>query len=101
MAKNAKASGKVRAIKLGGDLRIGAAKDAFEALRGAAAKPEKQVALDARDVEKIDAAGLQALLAGRSALAKAGKAVSWTGVSPQLCAAAGLLGLSETLELPR
>ena len=101
MAKNAKASGKVRAVKLGGDLRIGTAKAAFDALRGAAAKPERQVALDALEVEKIDAAGLQALLAGRMALAKAGKTVTWTGVSPQLGAAAALLGLAETLELPR
>src|SRR5204862_8134039 len=101
MAKTNKSSGKVRAIKLGEDLRIGAARAAFEALRGAAAKPEKQVALDAREVEKVDAAGLQALLAGRMALAKAGKAVTWAGVAAQLGAAAALLRLSESLGLPR
>ena len=101
MAKSGKSSGKVRAIKLGGDLRIGAARSAFEALRAASAKPEKQVALDAREVEKVDAAGLQAVLAGRLALAQAGKTLTWSGVSAQLAAAAGLLGLAEALELPR
>ena len=100
MAKSGKSSGKVRAVKLGDDLRIGAAKAAFESLRSAAAKPEKQVTLDAGEVEKVDAAGLQALLAGRMALAQAGKAVTWAGVSAQLGAAAGLLGLAESLELP-
>jgi anti-anti-sigma regulatory factor len=101
MAKTGKASAKARAVKLDADLRIGGAAGAFEALRAAAAKPEKNVALDASEVEKVDAAGLQALIAGRQALEQAGKNVLWSGASAQLSAAATLLGLHESLELPR
>ena len=100
MAKNSKAA-ETKTIKLARDLRIAGAAAAFGALRSAAEAPERRVALDARQVEKVDAAGLQALLAGRQALSGAGKAMSWTGCSPQLTAAAGLLGLAELLELPR
>jgi anti-anti-sigma regulatory factor len=100
VAKNSKAA-ETKTIKLARDLRIAGAATAFGALRSAAESPERRVALDARQVEKVDAAGLQALLAGRQALGGAGKAMSWTGCSPQLTAAAGLLGLAELLELPR
>jgi anti-anti-sigma regulatory factor len=51
-------------------------------------------------VEKVDAAGLQALLAGRRLLEAAGKSVAWTGCSPQLVAVAGLLGLAGPLGIP-
>jgi len=101
MAKTGKASAKARAVKLDADLRIGGATAVFEALRAAARKPEKSVALDGSEVEKVDAAGLQALLAGRHALTKAGKKVLWSGASAQLSAAATLLGLNDPLELPR
>lgn len=101
MAKASKPSGKARAIKLGGDLRISGAAAALQALRTAASKPENPVAIDASEVEKVDAAGLQALYVGRQLLAQAGKAVIWTGSSAQLTAAAALLGLSEALELAK
>ena len=91
----------MKTVKLAGDLRIAGAAAAFGALRSAALAAEKRVALDARQVEKVDAAGLQALLAGCQALGRAGKLVSWVGCSAQLTAAAGLLGLAEGLELPR
>jgi ABC-type transporter Mla MlaB component len=97
VAKTSKAS-ETRTIKLAGDLRIAGAAAAFGALCSAAEAAELRVALDARQVEKVDAAGLQALLAGRRALASAGKAMS---CSAQLAAAARLLGLAEHLELPR
>lgn len=100
MAKTNKAS-ETKTIKLATDLRIAGAAAAFGALRSAAEAAEPRVALDARQVEKVDAAGLQALLAGRQALASAGKALSWAGCSAQLTAAAGLLGLAEHLELAR
>ena len=101
MAKTSKPAGKARAIRLEGDLRVGGAAAAFAALSGAARKPEKHVALDASQVEKVDAAGLQALLVGRRALSEAGKTVTWAGSSAQLNAAAKLLGLAEILELPQ
>lgn len=89
-----------RSIKLGPDLRIATASTTFQALRDAAAGPGGKVVLDARQVEKADAAGLQALLAGRRALQEAGKSVAWTGCTPHLKAAAGMLGLAEALGLP-
>lgn len=101
MAKTGKASVKARAIRLDSDLRIGGAVAVLAALRAAADKPEKRVALDGSQVEKIDAAGLQALLVGRQVLAQAGKTVDWTASSTPLRAAAALLGLAESLELPQ
>jgi phospholipid transport system transporter-binding protein len=90
-----------RLIKLGRDVRIATAAATFEALRGAAQGAPAKVTLDAGQVEKTDAAGLQALLAGRLALVRAGKSVAWSGCSAPLKSAAGLLGLAEALELPR
>jgi anti-anti-sigma regulatory factor len=100
VAKSKKAS-ETKTVKIARDLRIAGAAAAFAALRSAAEGAESQIALDARQVEKVDAAGLQALLAGRQALSSAGKTTSWVGCSAQLSAAAGLLGLTEHLELPR
>ena len=99
MAKTSKAEAG-RSIRLGPDLRIATASSTFQALRDAASGPGGKVVLDARQVEKADAAGLQALLAGRRALQEAGKSVAWTGCTPHLKAAAGMLGLAEALGLP-
>ena len=89
-----------RTLKMGRDLRIATAGATFIALRKAAGSPDARIALDARQVEKVDAAGLQALLAGRALLERAGKTASWTGCSPQLSTAAALLGLDKALGLP-
>jgi anti-anti-sigma regulatory factor len=102
MAKTSKAASEgAKTIKIARDLRISGAAAVFDALRNAAGAAERRIALDARQVEKVDAAGLQALLAGRRALGSAGKAVSWVGCSAPLKSAAGLLGLAESLELPQ
>lgn len=87
-------------MKLGRDLRIGTAAATFRALRLAAQGTERRVVIDGGQVEKADAAGLQALLAGRREIAHAGKILAWSGCTPQLKSAAGLLGLVEALELP-
>ena len=100
VAKTNKTAETGRAIRLGADLRIATASATYQALQEAAAAPQANVVLDAKLVEKADAAGLQALLAGRMALERAGKRVEWRGVAPQLKAAAGLLGLAEALGLP-
>ena len=99
MAKSRATEGKT--LKLGKDLRIATAGPTFVALKKAASVGDARVSLDAGQVEKVDAAGLQALLAGRAVLLRAGKAVTWSGASPQLAAAATLLGLCESLELPK
>ncbi|HWA38188.1 MAG TPA: STAS domain-containing protein [Burkholderiales bacterium] len=90
-----------KTVKLGQDLRIATAAATFNALRDASRAKEPRVTLDGGQVEKADAAGLQAVLAGRGALASAGKKVAWSGCTPQLRSAAELLGLAEALELPR
>lgn len=100
VAKASKAS-EAKTIKVARDLRIAGASAVFSALRSAARESASRVTLDASAVEKVDAAGIQALLAGRRALASAGKQLSWAGASPQLSAAAELLGLAEALELPK
>lgn len=107
MAKTSKATAagrpaaSTRTVKLGRDLRIATAHATFGALRDAAAGADAKVVVDARQVEKADAAGLQAILAGRAELARAGKHVAWVGCTPQLVAAAELLGLDGALGLPR
>ena len=98
MAKTSKSSGQ-KTIKMPADLRIASAGAAYASLRGAAQGSFARVALDAGQVEKVDAAGIQALLAGRQALVQAGKQVSWSGASPQVKAAAQLLGLADALAL--
>lgn len=100
MAKQGKASQAVKTVKVAEDLRIAGAAAAYSTLAAVAAGTEASVSLDGRRVEKIDTAGLQALLAGHQALSRAGKSVRWAGCSPQLKAAAQLLGLAEALGLP-
>ena len=100
MAKANKAAEGAKTVKLERDLRVAAASAAYAALRAAAQAKDARVSLDARQVEKVDAAGLQALLAGRRLLEAAGKKVTWAGCSPQLRAAAELLGLAAPLGIP-
>lgn len=100
MAKTSKASEAAKTVKIARDLRIAGAAAAYAGLCAAVDATESRIALDARQVDKVDAAGLQALLAGHRVLRGSGKQVSWTGCSPQLRTAAGLLGLEQALELP-
>lgn len=88
-------------MKLGRELRIATARATFDALCDAARSGERKIVIDAQQVEKADAAGLQAVLAGRAELVRAGKDVAWRGSTAQLKAAAELLGLEQALGLPR
>ena len=97
MAKTGKGSEAGKALKVPRDLRIAEAAGAFAALRALAQSADKRVTLDGRAVERVDAAGLQALLAGCRLLSQAGKTVAWAGCSAQLLSAAELLGLAEPL----
>src|SRR3954465_602865 len=97
MAKTSKAAEGVKTLKVARDLRIAAAAAVYGELRAAAQGAGNRIALDAKQVEKVDAAGLQALLAGRRVLTDAGKTVTWTGCSAQLRSAAELLGLAQPL----
>src|SRR4051812_36861304 len=97
MAKTNKGSAASRTVKVARDLRIAGASAAYAALASAAQGAESQVVLDAGQVEKVDTAGLQALLAGHRQLVEAGKKVSWSGCPEQLRAAAALLGIAASL----
>ncbi|MBV8029926.1 MAG: STAS domain-containing protein [Betaproteobacteria bacterium] len=99
MAKT-KGSEPAKTLKLARDLRIASAASAYAMLKEATKSPATSVTLDGREVEKVDAAGLQAVLAGQRVLAAAGKSVSWAGVSASMRAAADLLGLSGAMGVP-
>jgi len=59
-----------------------------------------KVMLDGRGVEHTDTAGLQLLMLFQRELKARGGTSSWRGASDAMNNAAGLLGLSQTLELP-
>jgi anti-anti-sigma regulatory factor len=84
---------------LGDDLRIARAREVvdlfFEAARQAGA-----VEIDAARVARVDAAGLQAVIAGIAQLRAADVLFRWGEVSAVLSDTAGLVGLSSALELP-
>lgn len=56
--------------------------------------------LDGRAVERVDTAALQLLTLFQREAAARGCAVSWLGASETLCDAAGVLGLTQALNLP-
>jgi anti-anti-sigma regulatory factor len=96
MARTKKRS-ETRRISLGDDLRIARAREVLQIFvdaRGAG-----QVEIDAAAVERIDAAGLQALAAGIASLREAKVERRWGTVSPALAAAAALAGFEGPLEL--
>jgi len=82
---------------LGDDLRIARAAEVTNLL--ASACDAGSVEIEAAQVERVDAAGLQALVVGIARLRKAKVARHWAGVSPTLAAAAALAGLVEALEI--
>lgn len=60
----------------------------------------KPIAIEADSVERIDTAGLQCLAVLVRCAAERQQAIFWSGVSPELNAAAARLGLAVALELP-
>ena len=86
-----------RRVSLGEDLRIGRAREIVQLLGDACTA--KSIEIDAAQVERIDAAGLQALVAGLARLRAAKVTWRWHGASPTLSAAAALAGLAAALEL--
>lgn len=85
-------------IALGGDLRIGRAGEVFQML-SAAANTGSVVVIDAAEVGKIDAAGLQTIVAATMRFRAADVQWRWRNQSPALISAAKMLGLEEALEL--
>lgn len=85
-------------IALGGDLRIGRARDLYTALTESVV-PGTTVIVDGAEVAKVDAAGLQCVLAAAVHLRTAGVSWRWHNPSLALKSAAQLLGLDGALEL--
>jgi anti-anti-sigma regulatory factor len=98
--KAGKQAGGAKTLKVGHDLRIAQARPLFEALGAASRAPSERIVLDASQVDKVDAAGVQALVAGTLVLRQAGKSLGWAGCSTHLRSAAELLGVARELELP-
>lgn len=95
-AKAGKAVGPL-AIALGPDLRIGQAGQVFA--RIVAARKASEALLEGGEVARVDAAGLQALVAALATLRTAGVAWRWQAPSGTLAAAAALAGLDAALQL--
>ena len=84
-------------VVLGADLRIGHAREVFDAL--AATSDKTTVVIDASAVAKVDAAGLQALAVHVVQWRTAGRAWRWDNPTDTLRASARSAGLHEVLEL--
>jgi anti-anti-sigma regulatory factor len=84
-------------VSLGADLRIGHAREIFDAL--AAATDKATVVIDASAVSKVDAAGLQAITAFLVRWRISGKAWRWDNATDTLRASARSAGLDSALEL--
>jgi anti-anti-sigma regulatory factor len=95
VAARSRSRPEARRIALDEDLRIAGARAAFDAL--AAGKGD--VEIDASRVARVDAAGLQALVAGIARVRAGGASCRWHEPSGALAAAASLAGLARALEL--
>jgi ABC-type transporter Mla MlaB component len=87
-------------IVLKGMLDVGETRAVYGRL-GEALTRALPVELRAQELERIDTAGMQLLIAFVRAAREHGLQPSWRGISPALTSGAQLLGLSEALELPR
>ena len=95
---NRSKAGTLRQVVLVEDLRIANARATFESL---AAQPGTvALEIDASQVARVDAAGLQALVAALARLRALGVEARWKAPAPALAAAAALAGLEAILVLP-
>jgi anti-anti-sigma regulatory factor len=85
-------------VALGADLRIGRAREIHQALTQTQAQGATLI-VDGEGVAKVDAAGLQSVLAALVHSRTAGVAWRWHNPSLALKSAAQLLGLDGALEL--
>ena len=85
-------------VRLGDDLRIGAARATYESI--VACLEREEVTIDAAKVARIDTAGLQAIAAGIARLHAADVRLEWVHVPDALANAAALAGIDEALHLP-
>jgi anti-anti-sigma regulatory factor len=92
-----KAKPEPRRVSLGDDLRIGRAREILDLL--AAPADGASVEIDASQVARVDAAGLQALVAGVTRLRAAKVALTWHDVPESLESAASTAGLAALLKI--
>lgn len=90
--------GAANEIKLPDELTIGAA-ESLQGLLSAALSSGEEIIVDAGQVQRADAAGMQVLLACANEVAAAGQTLRWSGVSDPFLNAARLLGMREGLHL--
>lgn len=83
-------------VALGSDLRIGRAREVFDML--VTAGKSGNVLIEGGEVIRIDAAGLQAVVAAIVRFRTAGTLWRWHNLSPAFTDAAKLLGLEGALE---
>jgi anti-anti-sigma regulatory factor len=96
MASRTRSRPEARKITLAADLRIGTARAAFESIT--AGPNAGGLDIDASQVERVDAAGLQALVAALARLRAARVTFHLRAMSGALASAAQLAGLSAALE---
>lgn len=87
-------------LTLRGTLDVSGTRGAYETLNEALTRA-LPVALDTAELERVDAAGLQLLLAFLRTAQARGLQPQWQSVGPALETSAEFLGLSNVLELPR
>lgn len=80
------------------DLRVGTAGRVFAEVVSREASQE--LVIDGAPVEKLDAAGLQALLAALQHLSRSGTGWRWHNPSTVLVQGIAVLGLEKSLRLP-
>ena len=85
-------------VRLADDLRIAQARSTYESIVAGAQRTA--VTLDAARVTRVDAAGLQALVAAIARLDAAEVRLEWQHVPEALANGASLAGLTEALRLP-
>lgn len=88
------------AITFKGSLDVTEARAARDSLDAALTRA-LPIELVASELQRVDTAGLQLLLAFTHAAHRRGLQVAWCGVSAALAGGAELLGLAQALELPK
>ena len=88
----------VASILLNADMRVSAAKDLHSKLLDASGSGE--LVLVANEVVRVDAAGIQALLAALNEISDSGRSWRWHNPSIVLTQGIELLGLKANLRLP-
>ena len=88
----------VASILLNADMRVSAAKDLHSKLLDASGSGE--LVLVANEVVRVDAAGIQALLAALNEISDSGRSWRWHNPSTVLTQGIELLGLKANLRLP-